>query len=286
MSSNRRASVSSGSTSASSQSFSHSGWRCRAFVVDDHLDVEGHQVTLGGHGDRINLDQAGVVFHKRLVDCDHDRPGGVRLQPGQAQVGGQFSAAGVFESGFRVDRQFENFVGGSGGGLLDVGTALGRSQKGDPAEGPVDQRRQINLLGDVAGFFHIDPAHLLAFGAGLRRHQPGAQHLGRRLGDVLGSRRHLDTTGPAAAAGVDLRLDHEGVTAEFFGRSGGLVGGRGDRPRRHGDAVLLEQFLGLVFMQVHQPYPPGPRNSPIQIVHRLCGGRHPCFWPVLWLASL
>ena len=65
--------------------------------------------------------------------------------------------------------------------------------------------------------------------------------------------RQLDAAGLAAAAGLDLRLDH--AEAELLGGGAGLLG-RGDHDAEGGgDAVLGEQFLCLVLHQVHVPHP-------------------------------
>ena len=55
----------------------------------------------------------------------------------------------------------------------------------------------------------------------------------------------------AAAAGMDLRLDHPDRPAQRAGGLLGLLGRVGDLAAQHGDAVLLEQRLRLIFVDVH-----------------------------------
>src|SRR6185312_7996806 len=86
-----------------------------------------------------------------------------------------------------------------------------------------------------------------------RRHRL-AEHRGGRGLDVLGRLAELDAAGLAAAAGVDLRLDDPLLAAERPGGFGRLVRRRGDLAGRHRDAVLREQFLGLVFVKIHAGY--------------------------------
>jgi hypothetical protein len=62
----------------------------------------------------------------------------------------------------------------------------------------------------------------------------------------------LDAAALAAAAGVDLRLDHPDRAAEGPGGLLGLLGRVGDPALEHGDAVVGEQRLGLVFVDVHR----------------------------------
>ena len=58
----------------------------------------------------------------------------------------------------------------------------------------------------------------------------------------------------AAAAGVDLRFDHDqlGAAGEKFFRDGpGCFRRVADVARRDGHAVLREQLFGLIFVNVH-----------------------------------
>ncbi len=57
----------------------------------------------------------------------------------------------------------------------------------------------------------------------------------------------------AAAAGMDLRLDHPDRPVQFACRGLGLVGLQNDPSVRHGRAVLPQELLGLIFMDVHLP---------------------------------
>ena len=89
----------------------------------------------------------------------------------------------------------------------------------------------------------------------------GDEHLPEHLaGDLLGFLGVLDEMHAALepvlerplapAAGVDLRLDDE-FAADLAGDGGGFLRRVGDLARRRGDAVFLEEFLGLVFVDVH-----------------------------------
>jgi hypothetical protein len=55
----------------------------------------------------------------------------------------------------------------------------------------------------------------------------------------------------AAAAGVDLALDHPDRTAQFLGGFPCLLDRVGHAAAGYGDPVFREQGLGLVFVNVH-----------------------------------
>src|SRR6185437_15215817 len=67
---------------------------------------------------------------------------------------------------------------------------------------------------------------------------------------VVGGGGKLDATSLAAAADLDLRLDHH-RTADLFGDGLGALGGLGHPARGAGHVVLGEKFLGLIFEKVH-----------------------------------
>jgi hypothetical protein len=62
----------------------------------------------------------------------------------------------------------------------------------------------------------------------------------------------LDAAALAAAAGMDLRLDDPDRAAQFARRTLGLGGGVGHLALQHGHAVLGQELLGLVFVDVHR----------------------------------
>ena len=83
------------------------------------------------------------------------------------------------------------------------------------------------------------------------RHQGHAEDRARLRLRVVEAARHLDAAALAAAAGVDLRLHHDGRSETA--RDGGGVGGREhDFPSRHGHAVFRKDGLGLVLVDFHR----------------------------------
>ncbi len=86
--------------------------------------------------------------------------------------------------------------------LLDLDAALGRAHQQDPAGGPIEHRRQVELLDDVGGRRDQDLADRDALDV---HAQDGA---GDQLG-LLGEPGQLDAAGLASAADQHLGLDHD-----------------------------------------------------------------------------
>jgi hypothetical protein len=63
--------------------------------------------------------------------------------------------------------------------------------------------------------------------------------------------RDLHAAALAAAAGVDLRLHHPDLAAEFLGRLDRLVDGKAGDAARRGDPEFPQDLLALVFMDFH-----------------------------------
>ena len=67
---------------------------------------------------------------------------------------------------------------------------------------------------------------------------------------VVGGRGVLHATGLSASTGLDLCLDHDRL-ADFLGDRLGVRGVVGDSAGRGRDVVLGEQFLRLIFEEIH-----------------------------------
>ncbi len=144
------------------------------------------------------------------------------------------------------------------GHLLDLDPALGRADQGHPAGLAVDQQTQIQFAGDVAALLDIDPLDLASRRPGLVGDEVLAEQCGGRRRDLVLGSRQPDPAGLAAAAGMDLRLDHPDLAAEPTRRRNSLGRGIGDAAARRLDAEFRQQLLAA-------PSPPyGEGRGPLR----------------------
>ena len=134
----------------------------------------------------------------------------------------------------------------------------------------IDEKREIKLTRDIAALFDIDAMDFAPGGPGLLRHQGVAEHLASDLARLLGracqphtalAGRIVGEVARAAAAGVDLRLHHIDRAGELRRGRFRLLGGPGDVPREHRDAIVAQQFLCLIFVDVHRAQPTSLREA-------------------------
>ncbi len=155
------------------------------------------------------------------------------------------------EPGGGVDGERGDLLGRLGRHLLDVDAAFGRGDEGDAAGAAIDQQRKVKLTRNRGVLHHIDAAHDAPLRPRLRRDQGLAEHavgLGVQLFEGLDQ---LDAAAFAAAAGMTLRLHHQGTAAERLGVRSRLVRGCGDAAFGDRRAVLLQEILGLIFVDIH-----------------------------------
>ena len=156
--------------------------------------------------------------------------------------------------------------------VLDVDAAFGRKHEGDLADCAIDQRGEIELLVDRRAFLDIEAVDLLAGGAGLDGHQRRPQHLLGEVPDLLDrvgephaalvAGRGLLEPALAAAARVDLALDHPERSAELPGRRFRLVGREGRHARSATGGEGAQHRFGLIFVDVHETTTSGKKRTP------------------------
>jgi hypothetical protein len=169
------------------------------------------------------------------------------------------------DAGRGIDREGHDLLRAVVRDVLDVDAALGRHHEGDARGLAVDQDREVEFLVDVGAVLDVEAVDLLAVIAGLHRDQRRSQHLLGvfvDLGDRFGDPHPAFVTGRgflelalAAAAGMDLALHHPDRAGQRFRGRVGIL-----RPQ-HGDALrdryaeLVQQCLGLVFVNIHKDAP-------------------------------
>ena len=151
----------------------------------------------------------------------------------------------------RVDEDLEDLLRRVVRHRLDVHAAFAAGHHRHVLRGAVGERGDVVLLLDVGAFFDQQPAHLLALGPGLVGDQLHAQDLPGQLLDLVERARQLDAAALAAAAGMDLRLDHPDGAAQLLRRFAGFEHGEGRVAARHRHAEVAKDFLALVLVDLH-----------------------------------
>ena len=112
------------------------------------------------------------------------------------------------------------------------------------------QAQAIAVLQKLYKTYDQQAAHLLAVGACLMGDELHAQDLAGDGLDLVDRAGQLDAAALAAAAGVDLGLDHSDAAAELLRRLDRLLHGEGGDAARHRHAELAQDVFGLVFMDL------------------------------------
>src|SRR6476661_4086037 len=228
-------------------------------LVERHLAVEGDDVAVLGLDERVDLDERRVlvaVDGPQLLQHVGDRG-----LVGVVEAGGvdDLLRLGLVDARVGVDRDARERLGALDGELLDLHAALLGAHGEVGAVGPVEQHREVVLLGDARTLGD----HHGADGVALDVHAEDRLGGGLRLVGALGD---LDAAGLAAATGLHLGLDDgdpAALGADGLGGFTSLLGGGGGGAGQHGYAVLLEHVSSLVLEKIHGW---GPSSSSIRVV--------------------
>ena len=93
--------------------------------------------------------------------------------------------------------------------------------------------------------------HHPALGPRLVGDQPLAEQLLGGVAHLVLGAAELDAAGLAPGTGMDLGLHRPAGAPDLRGAVDRLLGAVGDPSRRHRDAEVGEEFLGLVLVNVH-----------------------------------
>ena len=135
--------------------------------------------------------------------------------------------------------------------FFDVHAAGGGRDERDVALVAVQDQAQVQLARDLRAFLDEHLVYRQAFRPGLVRLEARPEHRGSGLARSLGRIDQLDAAALAAPAGVHLRFDDPLRAADASCRRLGLRGARRDVAGGHRNAVICEQLLGLILVQVH-----------------------------------
>ena len=81
-----------------------------------------------------------------------------------------------------------------------------------------------------------------------------AQDLASDALDVVNALGNFDAAALASAASVNLRLHHPDRATEFLRRLDGFLDGECGNATRNGHTKLAQDFLGLVFVNLHEGF--------------------------------
>ncbi len=160
-----------------------------------------------------------------------------------------------------IDCQGVDFLGRLVRDLLDLDSALGRSDDRDPARLAIDEKREVEFLGDVDSVGDVESLDLLSGRSGLHRHQRLAEHLRGILADLvdrvgeansaLGRLGKFLELALAAASRVDLRLDDPERPGKLLRGLDCLVDAHRGKARGHRHSELRKKLFRLIFVDVH-----------------------------------
>ncbi len=227
-------------------------------AVEGDLRVEGEDFAGRGGDEGVDLDHGGVGFPEHRVEVLEELGGVLGLGAGELEGSDDLAELEIGDAVGGVDDDLGDLFGGVVGDLLDLDAALGGGDDDRAGGGAVEEDGEVILLLDVARDGEVDRLDLAAGGAGLDGDEGVVEHLaGDFLGVGLGLvelHAALVAVGEgalAAAAGVDLRLHHGGAFGELRQRGVELLLCFGGGTLGNGHPELLEQGLGLVFVNVH-----------------------------------
>ena len=223
-------------------------------VVEGHLGIERQQTAVLGGDQRVDLDHGGIEIAEGAVGAHES---GHRLadhRRRKTQGKGDLAGLELLHADRGLDGTADHGVGLGLGDLLDLHAAGTGGNQRHALLGTIQHKSQIQLTVDVAGAFDIEAVHDLAGRAGLVRHQALAEQLVGRFPDLVVGTAQLDAAGLAAGAGMDLRLDHPLVAADFLGAVGGLFGTVGQSAWQHVDAKPCQNLFRLILMDFHDGF--------------------------------
>lgn len=213
-------------------------------VVQRHLAVEGDDVPGDDLGQRVDLDQEGVLLDEGVPQLDQD-VGDLVGDLGR-ELRGLDDLARLLgrHTVDRVDRGLGDGLRTGGRHLLDLHAALDGGDGEEGAVGTVEEEGDVVLLDDLGG--RLGDHHLVDRVA-LDVHPEDV----RRAGDGLVRRGgQLHATGLAAATDLHLGLD-DGLAAQTLGDLARRLRRVDDFTGQHRYIVLGEEVPRLVLEQVH-----------------------------------
>ena len=225
-------------------------------VVKIELRIEGDDIVVLGDDERVDLDLRAVLADEGGIKTLHERRG--LANGGRGDVDGVCHARRLerHESDDGIDVFLDDLLGVLLGDLFDLDAAFLGAHHDDARAEAVDDEGKVELFLDLRALFDEQAVDDLALGTCLMCDERFAEQLTRVAAHLIGCLCDLDAARFPAPPGVDLRLDDDDRTAEFFGVVDGCVHGERGQSVRDFDAIFAQHLFGLILVNVHLPNPP------------------------------
>src|SRR5690606_23509264 len=172
--------------------------------VEVHLRVERQHLAVAGDDQRVDFGQARVGFPECLVQRLQHLTALVDGALGNTDLAGNVFGFGVGQTGERIDEHLVDFLGRLGGDFFDVHTAFAGGHQRHALGAAIDDHADVQFFLDVGAFLDQQTTDLLAFGAGLVRHQLHTEDIVRVFANLIERLRHFHAAALTAAASVNL----------------------------------------------------------------------------------
>ena len=218
-------------------------------VLDVDLRVERDEVAVARDDQRVDLDQARILFQVQAVQRLRDARELLDLLACEPEAERQHAALRRLQPCGRVHVHADDLLRRVRGDFLDVHAARGGGDERHLALIPIQHQAQVQLARDLRAFLDEHLVDRQAFRPRLVRLEARAEHGRRGLARCFRGIDELHAAALAAAARVHLSFDDPLRSADAPRRCGSLFGIRGNVAGGHRDAVICEQLLGLVLVQ-------------------------------------
>src|SRR5690606_16816626 len=216
-----------------------------------YFGVETVQVTGRGDYQRVDFDQRQVALFKQFGQAQENLGELTDLLAFQAQLERQLATLVRLSADQRNNFGFQDLFRSFFSNLLDFHATFSRGHENDTTGTTVYHCAQVQLLVDVGEGFNQNLADRLAVFVGLVGNQVLTQPLFGEFTDLFFALDQLYTAGLAATTSVNLGFDYPAVAADFVCRCYGFLGSIAGNAFGYGQAVLSEQLLALIFVQIH-----------------------------------
>ncbi len=198
------------------------------------------------------LEQRRVRTDEGLVERQHYPAGLLHFVTGQADGEGELLCLEWRQADARLDERLVDPLRRLRRHFLDVHAAVGAGHEDRLLRGAIHEQTHVEFALDREPFLDQHPPHALTGRAGLVGDQLHAENSFCVDLDGVEPLGHLHPAALAAAARVNLRLDNRHGAAEALGDLNGVLRRHRHLASRHRDAVLRQDRLGLIFVNLHR----------------------------------